>query len=129
MSLLSLSIVAEAVDHTTSTWPINGIQLTVHAGAGCPHRDLAQVSTEGAERRGSGKPTEETPGQPASAAAQTAHDAAVAAGRDLYADPETGYFVFTSPALALRGFCCGSGCRHCPYPADEQRRAGRPGAG
>lgn len=86
------------------------------------------MSTEGAQEQGSGGPPAVTPVQPASGAAQTAHDAAVAAGRDLYADPETGYLVFTAPALARRGYCCGSGCRHCPYPADEQRRAGRPGA-
>lgn len=104
------------------------MQRTLFVGAGSPHRAVAQVSTEGAERRGSGKPPEQTPTEAASAAAQAAHDAAVAAGRDLYADPETGYLVFTSAALALRGYCCGSGCRHCPYPADERRRAGRPGA-
>jgi hypothetical protein len=44
-----------------------------------------------------------------------AHDAAVARGDDGYADPTTGYFVFTTPALLARGRCCGSGCRHCPY--------------
>lgn len=57
-----------------------------------------------------------------------AHDQAVAAGRPMYADPATGYLVFTAAALATRGYCCGSGCRHCPYPPEEQRRAGRPGA-
>ena len=61
--------------------------------------------------------------------AQVAHDGAVAAGRPHYTDPETGYLVFTAVFLASRGYCCGSGCRHCPYPAEEQRRAGRPGAG
>jgi Family of unknown function (DUF5522) len=126
---LSLSIAAEAVDHTANMLPINGIQLPVYAGGRRPRRSLAQVSTEGAERRESGNPPEETPVEPPSIAAQAAHDAAVAAGRDVYADPETGYSVFTAPALAVRGYCCGSGCRHCPYPADEQRRAGRPGAG
>jgi hypothetical protein len=44
-----------------------------------------------------------------------AHDAAVAAGEPGYLDPETGYFVFTAAALAARGECCESGCRHCPY--------------
>ncbi|MGH9092253.1 MAG: DUF5522 domain-containing protein [Acidimicrobiales bacterium] len=63
------------------------------------------------------------------AAVRAAHDEAVAAGRSHYADPATGYLVFTAPALAARRSCCGSGCRHCPYPAAEQRRAGRPGAG
>jgi Family of unknown function (DUF5522) len=44
-----------------------------------------------------------------------AHDRAVAEGRDTYPDPTTGYEVFTSVALAARGTCCDSGCRHCPY--------------
>ncbi|HEY5244622.1 MAG TPA: DUF5522 domain-containing protein [Acidimicrobiales bacterium] len=75
------------------------------------------------------RPVDPATAATAEAAIQAAHDAAVAAGRVLYADPATGYFVFTAPALAARGYCCGSGCRHCPYPPDEQRRAGRPGAG
>ncbi len=37
------------------------------------------------------------------AAAAAAHDAAVAAGEPGYLDPETGYFVFTSAALAAKG--------------------------
>jgi hypothetical protein len=45
-----------------------------------------------------------------------AHDEAVAAGRDWYPDPATGFMVLTSEFLAARGTCCGSGCRHCPYP-------------
>jgi hypothetical protein len=44
-----------------------------------------------------------------------AHDRAVAAGEPGYLDPDTGFFVFTAVALADRGACCGSGCRHCPY--------------
>jgi hypothetical protein len=48
-------------------------------------------------------------------AAQEAHDRAVAAGEAGYLDPDTGFFVFTAAALAERGECCGSGCRHCPY--------------
>jgi hypothetical protein len=27
--------------------------------------------------------------------------------------------VFTAAYLLKRGFCCGSGCRHCPYGAAE----------
>jgi hypothetical protein len=57
-----------------------------------------------------------------------AHEAAVARGERLYRDPASGLWVMTELALAERGACCGSGCRHCPYPPDEQRRAGRPGA-
>ena len=29
------------------------------------------------------------------------------------------YMVFTAAYLLKRGFCCGSGCRHCPYGAAE----------
>ena len=34
-------------------------------------------------------------------------------GRDYYTDD--GRMVFTSSYLERRGYCCGSGCRHCPY--------------
>ena len=44
-----------------------------------------------------------------------AHDEAVRAQRRTYIDPQTGYTVFTAVAHLLRGYCCGSGCRHCPY--------------
>ena len=47
--------------------------------------------------------------------ADEAHDAAVAAGEPGYLDPVSGLFVMTSAYLLARGFCCGSGCRHCPY--------------
>ena len=50
-------------------------------------------------------------------AVQEVHDRAVEAGEPGYLDPETGFFVFTAATLAARGGCCGSGCRHCPYPA------------
>jgi hypothetical protein len=29
---------------------------------------------------------------------------------------ENGRYVFTADFLQRRGYCCGSGCRHCPYP-------------
>ena len=44
-----------------------------------------------------------------------AHDAAVERGEERYTDPETGASVFTELFHLNRGFCCGSGCRHCPY--------------
>ncbi|MDP2293100.1 MAG: DUF5522 domain-containing protein [Actinomycetota bacterium] len=44
-----------------------------------------------------------------------AHAAAVAAGMPTYRDPITGNTVFTAVFLADRGYCCESGCRHCPY--------------
>jgi hypothetical protein len=28
---------------------------------------------------------------------------------------EDGYLVYTEKYLLKRGFCCQSGCRHCPY--------------
>ena len=43
-----------------------------------------------------------------------------------YTDPESGLFVMTSVYLRQQGQCCGSACRHCPWPDDEQRRANRP---
>jgi hypothetical protein len=48
-----------------------------------------------------------------------AHLAAMAAGEPGYSDPQTGNFVFTALALLERGYCCGSGCRHCPYGNGE----------
>ena len=48
-------------------------------------------------------------------AIREAHDAAVARGDAGYADPATGFFVFTTAALLASGRCCGNGCRHCPY--------------
>jgi hypothetical protein len=33
---------------------------------------------------------------------------------DFYTTPE-GYIVFTEKYLLKRGYCCKSGCRHCPY--------------
>jgi hypothetical protein len=34
-------------------------------------------------------------------------------GRDYYV--ENGLWVFTADYLRRRGYCCQSGCRHCPY--------------
>lgn len=45
------------------------------------------------------------------------HTAAMVAGEVSYTDPVTGFTVFTARFLAARGFCCDSGCRHCPYVA------------
>lgn len=43
------------------------------------------------------------------------HTNAVENDEDFYTDPETGYIVFTALSLYIKGFCCGSGCRHCPF--------------
>jgi hypothetical protein len=44
---------------------------------------------------------------------------------------ENGLFVFTAQYHLKRGYCCGSGCRHCPYrvPKREARGAGSGGHG
>jgi len=43
------------------------------------------------------------------------HDAAVARGERSYFDPRSGLFVMTRLAHLDRGYCCESGCRHCPF--------------
>jgi len=51
-------------------------------------------------------------------------------GEAYYLD-EGGLMVLTAQYLAARGHCCGSGCRHCPYPkevfeeARSKKRAGK----
>lgn len=34
---------------------------------------------------------------------------------DEYYFNEEGLLVFTEKFLLKRGYCCGSGCKHCPY--------------
>lgn len=55
---------------------------------------------------------------PARAAILAAHAAAVDEDRSMYPDPQTGLYVLTAKYLADRGYCCGNGCRHCPYERD-----------
>ncbi|KAJ3599703.1 hypothetical protein NHX12_033659 [Muraenolepis orangiensis] len=43
------------------------------------------------------------------------HREACEAKQQMYADPSTGYKVFTEYAHLRRGKCCGTACRHCPY--------------
>ena len=40
-------------------------------------------------------------------------------GEDYYLTPE-GYKVFTSNYHLKRGYCCKSGCKHCPYGFDKK---------
>lgn len=40
-------------------------------------------------------------------------------GEDYYLTPE-GYKVFTEAYHLKRGYCCKSGCRHCPYGFDKR---------
>ncbi len=44
-----------------------------------------------------------------------AHAEALRTGSDSYVDPRSGLTVLTAGYLARRGYCCDSGCRHCPY--------------
>jgi hypothetical protein len=37
-------------------------------------------------------------------------------GEDYYL--ENGLYVFMESFLRRRGYCCDSGCRHCPYPKE-----------
>ncbi len=39
---------------------------------------------------------------------------------DYYIDAKTGLLVFTAQYHLKRGYCCGSGCRHCPYPSSAR---------
>lgn len=44
-----------------------------------------------------------------------AHQKALDSDKFSYIDPVTGLYVFTAAAHVSRGYCCESGCRHCPY--------------
>lgn len=35
---------------------------------------------------------------------------------------ENGLMVLTGKFLLDRGYCCGNGCRHCPYPEQKARQ-------
>jgi len=50
------------------------------------------------------------------------HEEACARNEESYRDPETGNLVFTAVKLRNRGYCCGSGCRHCPYRGTPAER-------
>jgi hypothetical protein len=61
-------------------------------------------------------------------AIEKVHQDACDAGKDTYIDPFSGYSVFTETYHKNRGFCCESGCRHCPYgftPAPSRSLFGR----
>lgn len=55
-----------------------------------------------------------------------AHQRACRRRENSYIDPQTGFFVMTAHYLQARGYCCGAGCRHCPYAPEVQEAAGRP---
>lgn len=52
------------------------------------------------------------------------HACAVASSSPTYLDPATGNEVFTAAALAARSRCCGCGCRHCPFTAENAASEG-----
>lgn len=54
------------------------------------------------------------------------HKKACEEEENYYIDPETNLRVLTSYFLSKRGFCCGAGCKHCPYSVEEQQKAKRP---
>ena len=45
-------------------------------------------------------------------------------GEDFYR--EGAYLVFTESFLRRRGWCCESGCRHCPWGYRSDRRSDAP---
>ena len=40
---------------------------------------------------------------------------------------EEGYLVFTEQYHLRRGYCCQSGCRHCPYGFHDTKGKGKAG--
>lgn len=55
------------------------------------------------------------PSDPAYPEVIAAHETAIDGGEDLYEDPVTGLWAMTAEGLWNRGYCCDTGCRHCPY--------------
>ena len=54
---------------------------------------------------------------------EAAEPAELQEGIDYYV--EGGMFVFTREFLLRRGYCCESGCRHCPYEDLGKRQTTR----
>lgn len=52
-----------------------------------------------------------------------ARSSPVVVGRDYYL--ERGFVVFTREHHLRRGYCCGSGCRHCPYDPSKNASPAR----
>ncbi|MGE5085657.1 MAG: DUF5522 domain-containing protein [Bacillota bacterium] len=49
------------------------------------------------------------------------HNEACEKGEMTYQDPFTDYVVFTKLSHLQRGYCCQSGCRHCPWKKIDQK--------
>lgn len=60
-------------------------------------------------------PARLAPGHPFHGEILAAHEAAMSRGEPVYRDPATGLVVFTARTLWDRGWCCDTGCRHCPF--------------
>jgi hypothetical protein len=56
-----------------------------------------------------------SPSHPRYAEIMMLHSQAVSEGQPCYLDPNTGLSVFTAAFHVERGYCCESGCRHCPF--------------
>jgi Family of unknown function (DUF5522) len=56
-----------------------------------------------------------SPNTPQYAEILAVHEDAVRRGEPGYDDPLSGLWVMTAAQLWGRGFCCYSGCRHCPW--------------
>jgi hypothetical protein len=52
---------------------------------------------------------------------QSEENSKFAEGVDYYF--EDGLMVLTAHFLLKRGYCCGNGCRHCPYPKAEKEKS------
>lgn len=62
------------------------------------------------------------------AARASLHAQACERGVPGYLDPQSGLYVLSTNYLKERGFCCGNGCRHCPFvgtPLEHPSRVGR----
>lgn len=79
---------------------------------------------EDEEKAGSAGRNEEAPARPLKA--QPVQPGELAEGIDYTL--EDGYLVFTAHYLLKRGYCCGSGCRNCPYEKADKAGSGGGGA-
>ena len=52
----------------------------------------------------------------------TDFDSRLIEGRDYYS--EGAVIVFTERYHLRRGYCCESGCRHCPYQEESKKKPG-----
>lgn len=96
----------------------DGLQ-PLEAGPGIPPAAAGRLRADGLTTP---RPDRFDPSNPGFGPAMEAHAAAVEAGVGGYVDPGTGLFVMTARYLADRGWCCGRGCRHCPYEDGDSTR-------